>query len=126
MEAPQHPDPRRIVVIGPCASGKTSLSTRLQRLGYDAHACGQEHSDIPTLWDHQHPDVVIGLAIELSTLRARRRSETWPDRLYAVQHDRLKSGYARADLILDCDDIDQETVLTSVVDWLDRHPAAAP
>ncbi len=125
MEPHRQPDPRRVVVIGPCASGKTSLSNRLQRLGYDAHACGQEHSDIPTLWEHQRPDIVIGLTIDLPTLRARRHSASWSDRLYSRQLDRLRSGFARADLVVGCDDIDQDAVLATVVDWLDRHPARA-
>lgn len=125
MEAPRRQDHRRVVVIGPCASGKTALSTRLQRLGYDARACGQEHSDIPRLWDHQHPDVVIGLTIDLRTLRDRRHAKDWSDEIYVRQLDRLKSGFERADLILTCDDIDQDAVLARVLSWLDRHPAEA-
>lgn len=115
------PDSRRIVVIGPCASGKTSLTTRLQRLGYDALACGQEHSEIAELWRHQQPDVVIGLRIELDTLR-RRRSKDWSEAIYGRQMDRLESGYRNADLVIDCDAIDQESVTDRVVAWLGRHP----
>ena len=115
------PDPRRIVVIGPCASGKTSLTSHLQRLGYDALACGQEHSEITELWRHQEPDVVIGLRIELDTLR-RRRSSDWPEEIYDRQMTRLESGYRNADLMVDSDEIDQEEVADQVVAWLTGHP----
>lgn len=117
----QPPDPRRIVVIGPCASGKTSLTTRLQHLGYDALACGQEHSEIAELWKHQQPDVVIGLRIGLQTLR-RRRSEGWPEAIYDRQMTRLESGYRNAHLVIDCDAVDQQAVSERVITWLGEHP----
>ncbi len=117
----QPPDPRRIVVIGPCASGKTSLTARLQHVGYDALACGQEHSDIAELWKHQQPDVVIGLRIGLDTLR-RRRSEAWSEDIYTRQMTRLESGYRNAHLLIDCDAVDQQAVFDRVVGWLAEHP----
>lgn len=120
MEAPHQDDSRRLVVIGPCASGKTSLTTRLQRLGFDARACGQEHSEIQELWRHLDPDVLIGLKIDLDTLR-RRRSSGWSASIYARQQERLASGYAQADLVIDCHDIDQDAVLQEVLDWLSDH-----
>lgn len=121
MAEPHQHDTRRVVVIGPCASGKTSLTTRLQKLGYDARACGQEHSEISELWRHLHPDVLIGLHIDLETLR-KRRSATWSDRIYGRQIDRLRSGFERADLVVECDSIDQETVVRQVIRWLEEHP----
>lgn len=121
MDTPRQPDPRRVVVIGPCASGKTSLTTRLQHLGYDARACGQEHSEIRELWRHMDPDVLIGLYIDLETLR-KRRSSTWSGSVYERQLLRLQAGYDHADLVIDCDRIDQETVMNEVVAWLESHP----
>lgn len=121
MDPTPRSDQRRIVVIGPCASGKTSLTTTLKRLGFDARACGQEHSEIPELWRHLEPDVLVGLQIHLDTLR-ERRSATWPGSIYARQLTRLASGFSHADLVIDCDEIDQETVANAVVAWLERHP----
>lgn len=121
MDAPSQPDRRRIVVIGPCASGKTSLSRGLQALGFDARACGQEHSEIRELWRHMDPDVLIGLWIDLQTLRDRRSSSSWSGDIYARQQERLASGYAHADLVLDCHDIGQEDVVREVVAWLRVH-----
>ena len=52
---------RKIVVVGPCAAGKSTLVAALRALGYDAHVSGQEHSEIATLWQHSQPDVLIAL-----------------------------------------------------------------
>jgi GTPase SAR1 family protein len=117
MDSSQARDCRRIVVIGPCASGKTTLTTRLRALGYDARACGQEHSEIRELWQHLEPDVLIGLRIDLATLR-HRRSAGWSNRLYARQLERLRSGYDHADLVIDADRNDQESVLEAALRWL--------
>ncbi len=125
MDEPHQPDHRRVVVIGPCASGKTTLAQRLQALGFDARACGQEHSEIRELWRHLEPDVLIGLRIDLETLRDRRSSGSWSGRVYARQQERLASGYAQADLVLDCHALDQEEVERNVVEWL-RGDAGSP
>ena len=113
-------DPRRIVVIGPCAAGKTTLATRLRELGYDARVSGQEHSEIVDLWARLEPDVLIGLRIDLETLRGRR-SASWSDRIYARQQERLRSAYEHADLVIDADAIDVDAVVATVVSWLQRH-----
>lgn len=120
MDIRRKSDSRRLVVIGPCASGKTSLTSKLQRMGFDARACGQEHSEIHELWRHLDPDILIGLRIDLDTLR-RRRSSTWSANVYARQQERLESGYAHADLVIDCHAMDQNAVLDEVLDWLDDH-----
>jgi len=65
-------DERLIVVVGPCASGKTTLVRGLQSCGYRAMVSGQEHSEIPTLWRRTAPDVTIGLIVDLATIRRRR------------------------------------------------------
>ncbi|CAN5735778.1 hypothetical protein BH23CHL3_BH23CHL3_03850 [soil metagenome] len=122
MDAPHQPDRRRVVVIGPCASGKTTLTQRLRALGFDARVCGQEHSEILELWKHMQPDVLIGLWIDLETLRDRRSSASWAGSIYARQQHRLASGYAHADLVIDCHDIDPDEVERDVLEWLREHP----
>lgn len=124
MAERHHPDRRRVVVIGPCASGKTTLTQRLQERGFDARACGQEHSEIRELWKHMEPDVLIGLWIDLETLRDRRSSGSWSGAIYARQQQRLASGYAQADLVIDCHDIDPNEVERDVLEWLREHPKA--
>ncbi len=48
----------RVVIVGPCASGKSVLVEGLTRLGYDAQACAQEHSYLPTMWQMDQPDLL--------------------------------------------------------------------
>ena len=104
---------RRVVVVGPCASGKTTLVRGLRRLGYEAIVCGQEHSEIPTLWQHAQPDVVVALDVDLPTVR-RRRGEDWPEWLYRVQQRRLRAALAAADVRVDTSKLDEEAVLRRV------------
>lgn len=113
-------DQRLVVVVGPCASGKSTLVAGLRRLGYRAMVCGQEHSEIPTLWRHAAPDVVVALEVDLPTLR-RRRGEEWPEWLYRVQRDRLRAATAAADLRLDTSTLDRDAVLARVTAGLERR-----
>ena len=115
MDAPaaRPANQRRVVVVGPCASGKTTLVRGLRRLGYEAIVCGQEHSEIPTLWRHAQPDVVVALDVDLPTVR-RRRGEDWPEWLYRVQQRRLRAALAAADVRVDTSALDEEAVLRRV------------
>jgi len=115
-------DTRRVAVVGPCASGKTTLVEGLRRLGYDAAACGQEHSQIPTLWRHGRPDVLIALTVDLATVR-HRRGAAWPEAIFRAQQRRLASAVAAADVVVDTSDIDVETVLRRAADALSRTRA---
>jgi hypothetical protein len=108
-----------VVVVGPCASGKTTLATGLQRLGYDAIVCGQEHSDIPTLWRHPGPGFVVALQVDLPALR-RRRDDSWPEWLYLVQQRRLRAAAAAAALRVDTSTLDPDSVLRHVAAHLAR------
>jgi len=107
----------RIVVVGPCASGKTTLVARLLDAGYDARVVAQEHSAIHDLWARRHPDIVIALDLDLETLRARR-SPDWSAEVYAQQHERLKSAFDAADLVIDTATYDADEVVAMVLDLL--------
>ena len=72
------PESRKIVVVGACAAGKSTLVSALRGLGYDAHVSGQEHSEIATLWQHSQPDVLIALDVDITAVRDRRGG-SWPN-----------------------------------------------
>lgn len=110
---------RLVVVVGPCASGKSTLVAGLRRLGYAAQVCGQEHSDIPTLWRHAGPDLVVALDVDLPTLR-RRRDDHWPEWLYLIQRRRLANAAAAAHVQVDTSNLDTEGVLRRVTARLAR------
>jgi len=103
-------DRPRVVVVGPCASGKTTLVERLKNLGIDARVSGQEHSAVRNLWRRLEPDVLIVLDIDLGTLR-KRRTQNWPQTLHEVQLERLREAYASADAVIDTAVLTEEDVV---------------
>ena len=98
----------RIVVVGPCASGKTTLVAALKEAGLDAYACAQEHSEIPTLWKHYDPAFVVFLDTTLRTIRSRR-SPSWPAMIFRKQQRRLSNARSAADVIIDSSTTDVPT-----------------
>ncbi|HKG26375.1 MAG TPA: hypothetical protein VKB09_12045 [Thermomicrobiales bacterium] len=99
--------PLRVVVVGPCASGKSTLADRLRSHGYDAYVCAQEHSEISTLWRHLDPDAVIALDVDLATVR-RRRGADWPEAIFREQLRRLTAARAAADVTIDTASLDPD------------------
>lgn len=90
----------RVVVVGPCAAGKTTLVDGLRGLGYDAAVVGQEHSEIGSLWRRSRPEALIALDVDLATIR-RRRGTDWSEAMYAAQRRRLTGAVAAATVVLD-------------------------
>lgn len=115
--SPQFRDPRSIVVVGPCGSGKTTIVNRLTMLGYNARAVGQEHSIIRDLWNRSSPDVVVALDTPLSVVRTRR-SPDWPAAIYDAQHERLARAFRGADIRLDTGTCTVDEAVASIVRWL--------
>ncbi len=103
----------RVVVVGPCASGKTTLVKHLQAEGIDAHVSGQEHSSVRNLWRRLEPDVLVALNLDLATLR-QRRHPTWPAALFGVQRARLKDAFELADIVIDTSEASPDEVFEAV------------
>jgi adenylate kinase family enzyme len=114
---PSAPSPR-IVVVGPCASGKSTLAAGLREHGYDALVSGQEHSEVPTLWRRPEPDVVIALRVDLSAIRRRRDDRAWPGWLLERQRQRLRQATAAAGIVIDTSHRDAQTVLNDALSQL--------
>jgi dienelactone hydrolase len=107
----------RVAVVGPCASGKTTLVAALHERGYDAHAVAQEHSGVPYLWQLREPDVLIFLNVTIDAT-AERRDARWPPDLYATQQARLANARQHADLYLDTSPISAAEVAARASDFL--------
>ncbi len=110
----------RVVIVGPCASGKTTLVNNLQAVGVNACVSGQEHSAIRNLWQRLEPDVLIALDLDLETLR-ERRSPTWPAALFGVQRARLREAFESADLVIDTSQASSSEVLETALDVISRY-----
>lgn len=111
----------RILIVGPCASGKTTLERGLCQMGYDAHSAAQEHSYVPTMWCRVHkPDVLIYLDANLATVRERSGSHWEPRELERLK-DRLSHARAHCDLYVCTDDLTEEEVLESAWRFLEER-----
>jgi hypothetical protein len=103
--------------VGPCAAGKSTLVAALRALGYNARVSGQEHSAIPTLWEHSQPDVLIVLDVDIAAVRDRRGGQ-WPEWLHDVQVQRLDAATRAADLAIDTSGLQVQAVIDRVVAYL--------
>jgi len=115
----------RIVLVGICGSGKTTLAVRLRRLGYEVRECGQEHSEVPHMWQvMSKPDVLIYLDASEEVIRQRGRRHYVRD-MIALQRRRLAHARANCDLYVMTDQLTPAEVLARVTHFLARHGTAA-
>lgn len=113
----------RVVVVGPCASGKSTLVTTLRARGYDASVSAQEHSAVPRLWQRSHPDVLIALLVTIEAIR-ERRDASWPGWLHDVQEERLADAQDAADLVIDTSNLDAGEVAERAIQFLEFRDSA--
>lgn len=110
-----------IAVVGPCASGKSSLVRRLTARGHNARHVAQDHSYVPDMWRRiTNPDLLIYLDAKLGTI-ARRRRMSWGERYLADERHRLRHARQHCDLYLPTDDLTEEQVLDRVVAFLEEN-----
>jgi shikimate kinase len=108
----------RVVLVGICGSGKSTLARGLRALGYEVRECGQEHSEVPYMWQVlSRPDVLIYL--DASEEVTYRRGERHYVRGF-VEEERRRLAHARAhsDLYLMTDDLSEAEVLERAVTFL--------
>jgi hypothetical protein len=109
-----------IAVVGPCASGKSTLVKHLKGRGYNARSVAQDHSYVPDMWRRiTDPDLLIFLDARLDTI-ARRRRIGWGRRYLADEHHRLRHARRHCDLYLATDDLTEEMVLERVLAFLEE------
>lgn len=117
--------PPFIAIVGPCASGKTTLSKGLRARGFNARSVLQEHSYVPTMWQRiSKPDYLIYLAVDLETIRQRRRDPEFPDWLLKQELERLRHAREHAHIFIRTDDLTPEEVLAQAVAGLDALDVA--
>lgn len=114
---PDHQRQLHIVIVGPCASGKSTLVDGLHARGFDrARVVAQEHSGVKNLWQMRgQPDCLIYLDAHLETIAARQHRSDWTIEYLTEQIDRLKNARAACDLYLPTDELTIEEVLTKII-----------
>ncbi len=108
----------RVVLVGVCGSGKTTLAQGLRRLGYEVRECRQEHSGVPRMWQViSRPDVLIFLDASDEVVQRRGRRLPFASFL-ADQRCRLAHARDHADLYLMTDELSVEQVLEKAAGFL--------
>jgi deoxyadenosine/deoxycytidine kinase len=108
----------RIVIVGPCAAGKTTLATNLANQGYDAHDCAQEHSHVQTMWQRiARPDLLLYLDVSLPTIRTRLGVD-WEQAYLDEMNRRLANARSHAHFFLNTDPLSREQVLAAVLEFM--------
>lgn len=113
----------RVLIVGVCSSGKSTLEAGLTALGYEARSCVQEHSYVPDMWRTTRPDVLVYLDASVDTLRRRGEAEL-SEAALEEQRKFLSHARAHADLYLRTDHLSAEQVLRRVRRFLDKRISA--
>lgn len=115
----ESPPPVRVAVVGPCASGKSTLVEALRAAGYDARHPAQEHSFVPDMWQRLvGPDVLVYLDVDYAAYRARRPHHDPGPAYLAEQHRRLAHAAQHANLRIDTSAMTAEAVRAEVLAFL--------
>lgn len=107
-----------IGIVGPCGSGKSTLSRLLNQHGLATRHIAQEHSYVPYMWQRlSHPDILVFLDASFAVATARR-SLNWTTAEYDEQTHRLRHARAHADIYINTDTLTPEQVAQKVLDHL--------
>ena len=105
-------------VVGPCASGKTTLIHGLSALGYNAKHIAQEHSYVSDMWQRiSKPDILIYLDVSYPLTIVRRKMD-WSIDEYYEQIRRLNHARQHADFYVQTDQLSIDDVFSSVFDFI--------
>jgi GTPase SAR1 family protein len=114
---------RYIVIVGPCAAGKSTLRDRLLSRGFtQVRVVAQEHSGVRDLWKMRgYPEALIFLDAEVATANARQGRSDWTPTTHAEQLNRLQHARAACDLYLPTDELTPDEVVDRVEQFIATH-----
>ncbi len=109
-----------IVVVGPCAAGKSTLRDRLLARGFtQVRVVAQEHSGVRDLWKMRgYPDCLIFLDVGVETANARQGRADWTLAAHTEQLQRLQHARLACDLYLSTDDLTPHEVADRVEQFI--------
>lgn len=108
----------RIVIVGPCGAGKSTLADGLCVYKYNARQVTQEHSFVPNMWKLiSKPDLLIYLDASFEACNQRKQLD-WGPKDHAEQIRRLAHARQHCDIYLSTDGMTPEEILRSVLQSL--------
>jgi deoxyadenosine/deoxycytidine kinase len=108
-----------IAIVGPCASGKSTLVRALRERGYNAREVVQEHSYVPTMWQRiTQPDLLIYLDVSWEAACQRRSTDAGPGWWDEMAH-RLRHARQHADVYISTDALSPQEVLNQTLTFLE-------
>ncbi len=112
------PDRPIIGVVGPCASGKSTLVAALKLQNYHVRHIAQEHSYVRDMWKQMSdPDFLIYLDVSFE-ISVRRAGTSWDRGIFEKQVARLEHAMNHADLYIQTDELNPLQVLKIVLNSL--------
>lgn len=108
-----------IAVVGPCASGKSTLARALKAHGYHVHEAAQEHSYVPDMWQRfTRPDLLVYLDVSWEVAR-QRRSTPIKANSWRRLNQRLRHAQAHADLYIQTDHLTPEEIVEETMSFIE-------
>ncbi|GAB4416957.1 MAG: hypothetical protein Kow002_03130 [Anaerolineales bacterium] len=110
--------------VGPCASGKSTITKALEARGYRTRHIAQEHSYVKDMWQRlTNPDILIFLQASYPTTLARRNLN-WKEKDYEEQQRRLSHARKHADLYIETDDLSVEETLQQILAFVEAQKSS--
>ncbi len=115
-----------IGIVGPCAAGKTTLVSKLKKLGFNVRHIAQEHSYVPDMWKRiAQPDLLIYLDVNYENTLNRKRLN-WTLQEYQEQLERLTHARNHADLIINTNELSEEEVFEMAINFIENWRIGKP
>ena len=108
----------RIVIVGPCGAGKSTLAEGLTARHFPARQITQEHSFVPNMWKLlSKPDILIYLDASFEVCNQRKPLD-WGPKDHTEQIRRLAHARQHCDIYLPTDGLTPDEILRSVLQSL--------
>ena len=110
--------------VGPCASGKSTITSEMEARGYKTRHIAQEHSYVQDMWQRiTNPDILIFLQASYS-VTLKRRNLNWKEKDYNEQQLRLAHAREHADLYINTDELSIEEVIQQILIFIQQKSSA--
>lgn len=109
-----------IGIVGPCKSGKSTLTVGLNKLDWNAKSIAQEHSFSQKMWKIiSPPTILIYLDVDLENIK-KRSDINLNQKDLEEQKKRLYTALLEADLFINTSKLSISEVLNQAISFLNN------